>query len=150
MSQQDSPFQEPGSGPQPAAPSPGPKTAGPFSARPTGENHLAAQLKAAQRQITNLLILLLVVSGTFSIFLWQQVHHDRLNLDMLAQQERQMAQAQQVIDNYNDQAVPAMSRFFQQLNEYAKSHPDVLPILMKYGLLQEKPEASGAAPKPKP
>ena len=136
MSQQDSLFQEPGA---PAAASPQP-VAGGFS---RGDD-LSAQLKAAQRTLSNLLILLLIVSGTFSIFLLQQVRHDRADLQGLKSQREQLEQAHQVIANYNQQTVPAVRQFLQQLSAYAQSHPDVIPILMKYGLAEPSATPAGA------
>ena len=131
MSEQDSLFKQPGTTEQTAAASGTSPT--PFSSAMSRDD-LAAQLKASQRSVSNLLILLLVVSGTLSIFLLQEVRYDRADLAALKGQEEQLQQARQLIDNYNQQTVPAMQNFLKQLASYAEAHPDVMPILMKYGL----------------
>lgn len=146
MSQQHSLFQEPASGNSRstgAAP-----TQTPFSAPPSPEDSLAAELKAARRQIINLFVLLLVLSGTFSIYLLQQVRHERATLSALASQEAQMTQAKQIIADYNEQSVPAMQDFINKLANYAKTDPDVLPILAKYGLVSQKPATNATASGP--
>ena len=144
MSQQDSLFQEPGTGSQPSTTSAGAAT--PFSATQPGTSDLGAQLKGAQRQVSNLLVLLLLVSGTLSIYLFQEVRYDRANLATLAAQQQQLPQARQLIANYNQNSVPAMQKFIKQLGEYAQTHPDVLPILAKYGLVRQNAAPSGTAP----
>ena len=132
MSQQDSLFQEPGAA-GPAAANTSDSTT-PFSGGPSRADDPAAQLRAAQRSVSNLLILLLVVSGTLSIFLLQQVRYDRADLAGMNAQEEQLQQARQVIANYNQQTIPAVRAFLKQLGDYAQAHPDVMPILLKYGL----------------
>lgn len=142
MSQQDSLFKEPAPGREATAA----RSSTPFSASQPSDSDVAAQLKTAQRQVSNLLVMLLVVSGTFSIYLFQEVRYDRANLAVLAPQAQQQAQANELIATYNQKSVPAMQNFFTQLGEYSKTHPDVLPILAKYGLVQQKPQAAGVPP----
>jgi hypothetical protein len=143
MSQQDSLFQEPGAtGPVAASTN---ASAQPIPGGSTRGDDLSRELKAAQRTVFNLLILLLVVSGTLSIFLLQQVRHDRADLTGLRLQEQQLEQAHQAIANYNEQTVPAVRQFLQQLSSYAQAHPDVIPILMKYGLTESSATPAGAA-----
>jgi hypothetical protein len=148
MSDQNSLFQEPGSGnPAGAAPD-APVT--PFSERRPAGPDLGAELKAIQRQLSNLMIVLLVVSGTLAIFLLQEVRYAKADFANLRSQSEQLDEARQVIANYNQKSVPAMQGFLSQLGEYAKTHPDVLPILAKYGLARRNPEGAGAAPAPRP
>jgi hypothetical protein len=135
MSPQDSLFQEPGASKAPPA--------SPFSSADPQNADVTSQLKTAQRQLSNVLLLLLVVSGTFSIYMFQEVRYDRADLGNLQPQVRQLQQAQQVIANYNQVTVPAMTNFLNQLGVYAKAHPDVMPILVKHGLAQ--PSAPPAA-----
>lgn len=146
MSQQDSLFHEPAAGAPQSAGTAGTTT--PFSAPPSHEDRLTAELKAARRQIVNLFILLLALSGTFSIYLLQQVRHERAALNALVAQEAQLAQARQIIANYNTQSAPAIKDFMNRLAEYAKTDPDVLPVLGKYGLVSRRPAPAGSAPEP--
>ena len=115
MSEQDSFFKEGGVSGQPQSSPESLST--PFSA-PTREAEVAAQLKTAQRQLSNLMIVLLVVSGTLAIFLLQQVRYAKADLVSLEGPAQQLEQARQVIANYNQNNVPAMQNFMQQLVEY--------------------------------
>jgi hypothetical protein len=144
MSNQDSLFKEPGMSDQSTS---SPATT-PFSAPAGGDADLARRLETTQRQLSNLTIVLLVVSGTFAIFLLQQVRYSRADVATLANQSQQLEQAQQMIAAYNEKSVPAMRQFVQQLGEYSKTHPDVLPILAKYGLVTRTPNPAGAAQPP--
>jgi hypothetical protein len=148
MSEQDSLFKQPGDETTSAG------TPTPFS-RPAGtESDLAEQLRMAQRQLSNLmvvlLVFLLVVSGTLAIFLWQQVRYAKADLVTLQVQSQQLDQAKQIIAEYNSKSVPAMQKFINDLGQYAGSHPDVLPIMAKYGLVQRKPATTGTGPAPNP
>ncbi|MCU0771796.1 MAG: hypothetical protein MUE94_08530 [Verrucomicrobia bacterium] len=147
MSQQESLFQEPGAAGQPASAADRP--AGPFSVKPSAEPDPAASLRAAERQVSNLLILLLVISGTLTIYLLQQVRYARADMAAIQLQAQQLEEARQVINAYNEKNVPVMRQFIEQLGEYSKTHPDVLPILAKYGLVQRAP-SPGSPPAQKP
>jgi len=119
----------------------------PFSGKAQGGTSLEAQLKTAQRQLSNVLILMFVLSGTFAIFLLQQVRYDRADLSGLRAQEQQLKQAKQTIANYNEQSVPIMRKLVSQLQEFSKSNPSVLPILVRYNVVQPAvPPAGATAP----
>ena len=148
MSQQDTLFQDPGARSQPSTPASGSST--PSAAGQSRESDLAAELKVARRQISNLLIMLLVVSGTLTIYLLQEVRYDRANLNVLAAQEARLPQARQIITDYNQNRVPAVQSFLEQLQEYGKTHPDILPLLAKYGLVRPAPLPSDAPPEENP
>lgn len=148
MSPQDSLFQNQGNRSQPSPSPSGSST--PFAAGQARESDLQAELKVAKRQISNLLIMLLVVSGTLTIYLLQQVRYDRANLALLANQEARLPEARQIISDYNQKRVPAMQNFLEQLQEYGKTHPDILPLLAKYGLVRPDPSPSETAPEETP
>ena len=138
MSQQDSLFNEPGPKPQPRATSTSP---GPTSLA-TGTDDMAAVVKALQSQVATLLVLLLIVSGTMTIYLFRQVSHVRKDL------EATRPRAQQMIDEYNQRTAPAIQRFTAELGKYAETHPDVLPILARYGLVRQNEASTGVMPAP--
>jgi hypothetical protein len=142
MSEQDSLFKEPGMNDQPNTTPEGAPT--PFSARGSNDSDLAQQLRTTQRQLSNLMLVLLVVSGTLAIFLLQQVRYARADVGSLQAQAQQIEQARQMIADYNANNVPAMKNFIQQLGEYATTHPDVLPVLAKYGLATRRPNPAPA------
>ena len=142
MSEQDSLFKEPGMNDQSNTAPDSSHT--PFSGRSPAGPDLALELKTTQRQLSNLMLVLLVVSGTLAIFLLQQVRYAKADLGSVQGQAQQLEQARQMIADYNANNVPAMSNFLQQLGEYAKTHPDVMPILAKYGLATRTANAAPA------
>jgi hypothetical protein len=84
------------------------------------------------------LILLLVVSATMTIFFLRQVSLARKDRDAL----------RPLIADYQTNAIPALNDFTAKLREYAKTHPDVVPLLAKYGVVQaSNAPAPATAPK---
>jgi hypothetical protein len=103
---------------------------------PAGTNDLQEQLDALRHLVVSALILLIVVSGTFNIYLlrqWRTVSKELTNY-------RQGAQ--QMIADYQKTSVPVMNDFLKKVTEFGRTHPDFVPILAKYNI---KP---GAAPGP--
>ena len=82
-----------------------------------------------RHQLNSVLILLLVVSATMTIFFWRQVN--------LTSKEKEALRSQ--VTDYQSNAVPALQEFTHKLQEYARTHPDVMPILTKYGAIQPAP-----------
>lgn len=89
---------------------------------------LQAQVTSLRQQLWTLLVLLVVVSGAFTIFLTAQVKFASNDL-------RDM---QQIVDQGK-----SMDVFLQKLVEYSRTHPDFVPILTKYGIT---PTANSPAP----
>lgn len=105
-----------------------------------------SQLKALQEQseslrqlVSALLLVLLLVSGTLTIFLGRQWRFTKSEIDLLS------PQAGQILNEFN-RNVPLMQDFVRKLNDYAKTHPDFAPIAAKYRLSEVlgKPGASPA------
>jgi hypothetical protein len=94
---------------------------------------LNSQVSALQRQVFILLVALVCVSGTLTIFLYRQARLSGKDIDAIK------PQAEQVIGVYNQNQV-MMTKFVEQLVAYGKTHPDFQPVLRKYGL------AGGATP----
>ncbi len=96
---------------------------------PTGElGELRAQFEALRGLVTSILILLVVVTGTFALYLGREVKfkHDELKAFR--------PQASQVIGDFNKNFAPGMNDFIRKLEDFARTHPDFAPILAKYGL----------------
>lgn len=91
---------------------------------------------ALRHQFNSVLILLLVVSFTLTIFFLRQV--------TLARKDRDGIRAGVV--EYQQNGVPALNEFTAKLREYAKTHPDVVPILVKYGVVQVSNTAPAMTP----
>jgi hypothetical protein len=98
-------------------------------------DELNSQIAALQRQVFVLLVALVVVSGTLTIFLYRQASLAGKDITAIK------PQAQQVVGLFN-QNQELMKKFAEQLVEYGKAHPEFRPVLVKYGLITRP----GAAP----
>jgi hypothetical protein len=112
----------------------------PAPAQPDAED-LQSQCDDLRRLVISVLILLIVVSGTFTIYLQRQYRTTSYEVAMLGPQVR----AEMV--PYS-RAKPGMDDFIRQIVEYSRTHPDFTPILNKYGIKPlATPPASGPAEK---
>jgi hypothetical protein len=80
-------------------------------------------ITALKNQIFTLLVALIVVSGTLTTMLYQQA----------SQANKDIAQGQQLAAVLN-QNEANMTAFATKLVAYSDKHPDLKPILLKYGL----------------
>jgi hypothetical protein len=90
-----------------------------------------------RQQLNSVLILLLVVSSTLTIFFLRQVTLARKDRDII----------RPGIVEYQQNGIPALNEFTTKLREYAKTHSDVVPILVKYRVLQDSNTTAPVAPK---
>lgn len=88
-------------------------------------------------QLNILLVGLMVLSATFAIFLWRQVHYARQDVQGLKQTAAYMFQA------FN-QEKPGMDAFVARLVEFGRTHTNFVPILQKYQITTA-PAAPAAA-----
>jgi hypothetical protein len=88
---------------------------------------LTDQIAALRRQITTLLLALIVVSGTLTVYLWYQSRVTGKEIDA------NKLQAMQVVNVFN-QTRPLVGKLIPQLVAYGQTHPDFQPILVKYGI----------------
>jgi hypothetical protein len=103
----------------------------------TSDNDLQAQCNALRHLITSTLILVIVISGTFNIYLlrqWKTTSKDLAGI---------RPQAAQMVADYQRVSAPLMNDFVVKLTEYGRTHPDFAPILAKYNL---KPTAATGVP----
>ena len=98
-----------------------------FTAEPAAPT-LQQQYDSLRQLVTSMLILLLIVSGTLNIFLWRQYRY--INKDL----ENFRPMAANVINGYNKGDGPAIDQFVRNIGEYGRTHPDIEPILTKYGI----------------
>jgi hypothetical protein len=100
----------------------------------------SSELESLQQLVNSMLVLLLVVSGTFTIFIlrqWKNAHND-----LQAVRPR----VAQMVAEYQATSEPVVKDFINRLTEFEKRYPDFAPILAKYGL--KGPSApTGVAPK---
>ena len=99
---------------------------------------LAGQLAALQRQVSTLLLALIVVSGTVAAYLGYESYH--LGKDISAINA-------QVVQPYM-QKLPAITNFVNQVVVYGQAHPDFRAILVKDGVVAVTPPAANTPAKP--
>ena len=98
---------------------------------------LQEEVSSLRQQVWTLLVLLLVVSGTLSIYLMRQVTYAR----------RDLSQLQQAVPQSQEQN-KGMDQFVYHLVDYSRTHPDFVPILNKYQIqVTPGPAPAAAAPK---
>lgn len=90
-----------------------------------------------------LLVAMVVLSGTFTAFLWRQVRYAKRDLEAL----RPLAARQ--IQEFN-QKKPEIDAFLARLAEYGRTHPDFAAIFNKYNLAAVTGAPPATAPAPAP
>jgi hypothetical protein len=86
-----------------------------------------SEISALRRQVFSLLVALVVVSGTLTIYLYRQASMTGKDLEAIK------PQATQLIGMFN-QNQTMMINFVNQLAAYGNAHPDFRPVLQKYGI----------------
>jgi hypothetical protein len=97
---------------------------------------LREQCDALRHLIVSALVLMLVVSGTLTIYLMRERKYT------IAELEAFRPQATSLIGEYEKNQGPMMDNFIKQITEYGRTHPDFAPIMTKYGL---KPTVPGSS-----
>ena len=103
------------------------------------QTELMDQIVALRHQVFTLLLALVVVSGTLTVYLYRQA--SITGKDVVAVKP----QATKIIQEFSHNRV-GMENFVKQLAAYGNTHPDFQPILRKYGIVQQTAPAL-AAPK---
>ena len=93
------------------------------------------EIAALKNQVFTLLMALIVVSGTLTIFLYRQ--------SSLAGSDLAQAKQLNVVVTQNENA---LMNFINSLVAYGEKHPDFLPILKKYGITPQPGVPAGTAP----
>jgi len=86
-----------------------------------------SEIAALRNQVYVLLVALIVVSGTLTVFLFRQTSIARKDIESVR------PQAEQVINALN-QNKQAIGTFVEQLVAYGQRHPEFVPVLAKYGI----------------
>lgn len=84
---------------------------------------LQEKFRWLHRQIQIILVLLILVSGTLTLFLLRQYREAKGGLQ----------NANQMVAQYTN-AAPAMDEFVKKVVDYARTHPDLAQALTKYGI----------------
>jgi hypothetical protein len=108
---------------------------------PTPQTELLDQVVALRQQVFTLLLALVVVSGTLTVYLYRQASTIGKDLNAVKPQATQMIEAFK-------REQPSMENFVKQLTAYGTTHPDFQPILKKYGIVpQAQPAPTPVSPK---
>jgi len=91
-----------------------------------------SEISALKRQVFTLLVALVVVSGTLTVYLYRQASITGKDITAI------QPQAQQLIGAFN-QNQSLMIGFVNQLVAYGQTHPDFRPVLLKYGIQPPPP-----------
>jgi hypothetical protein len=93
------------------------------SSEPTAKQ-LQEQVDSLRHILVSLLVLAIVISGTFTLFLLRQSKYARVEANNL----------QAAVNEYSTNNLPVIRDFRDKLSEYSKTHPEFAPIALKYGL----------------
>ena len=99
-----------------------------------------SEISALRNQVYFLLIALIVVSGTVTVYLYRQASVARKDIEAVK------PQAEQVIGLFN-QNQALMSNFFNAPVAYGTTHPEFQPILLKNGINVAQTPAPAASKK---
>lgn len=103
-------------------------------------DELTDTIGALRRQVTSLLLAMIIVSGTLGVYLWYQSHITGKATDALRPQAIQITK----VFEHNR---PGMNKFVRQLIVYGQSHPDFQPVLKKFGIPLTLPAETNSPPK---
>jgi hypothetical protein len=103
---------------------------------------LREQVESLRHLAGSMLILLVVVSGTFNIYLLRQWKTSKTDLAVFK------PQAANLIASYQKNEQPAVENFIKKMVEYGQTHPDFAPILNKYQIKAAPPPSGAASPVP--
>ena len=106
----------------------------PMSANP---QDLQKQLDGLQNRFVVALVLMLLIGGSLTGYLYGQNRVVKASL----------RDTEAFIKDYNERSVPKLRELQASLQNYSAAHPDLVPILQKYGMVAPKPGAAPAAPK---
>jgi len=108
------------------------------------DRDLQAQVDRLRQLLHSVLVLVIVVSGTLTIYLLREVRYSRAELQALR------PNATNIITQYEKTVGPNMDQFVRRLATYGKTHPDFQPILTKYSLNKSLTNAPAGAKAPSP
>jgi len=102
-----------------------------------------SEIETLRHLLLSTLVLVIIVSGTFNVYLLRQVRNMQKDLDLIR------LNANQVVGAYNAE-FPQMQEFVRRLTEFGRTNPDFVPILAKYGQAPTNAPVSTPAAKSPP
>jgi len=111
-----------------------------LSAQPELEE-VKAECESLRHALVSVLILVLVISGTLNLFFLRQYRNAKAQLKIDG------PRVQQLVAEYNRNEGPALTDLVKKLTDFGKTHPDIEPLLARYGIKPASPtNAAAAAP----
>ena len=110
------------------------------SPAPGDLNQLEAELQSLRQLIISVLVLMIIISGTLSIYLLRQWRMTSKDLASIR------PAASQVFAEYTKERAPRMDAFLERLKDYGRTHSDFVPILIRYQLVSNTSPAVGVSP----
>ncbi len=107
---------------------------------PADSSQWQTQFEDLRHLVVSILILLVVVSGTFSVFLLR--HWSQTRRDLAAYR----IDASAFVDAYSKQGGPQMDAFVEKLKDYGRTHADFAQILARYGITPGSPANPSTPP----
>jgi hypothetical protein len=98
----------------------------PVSAAADDSSDLREQIESLRHLVGSILILLVIVSGTLTIYLKRQVKTITDEVDGFR------PGATNAIAIFQKQQKPAMEEFAKKIQQYGQTHPDFAPVLAKW------------------
>lgn len=98
----------------------------PVSTAADDSSDLREQIESLRHLVGSILIFLVIVSGTLTIYLKRQVKTITDEIDGFR------PGANNAIANYQKQQKPAMEEFAKKIQQYGQTHPDFAPTLAKW------------------
>lgn len=103
-----------------------------------------SEIAALRNQVYVMLVALVVVSGTLTVYMYRQASMTRKDIDAIR------PQAEQMINTLN-QNKQAIGGFVEAVVAYGQKHPEFDPVLAKYGIqvrnLPPAPQPAAMPPK---
>ncbi len=104
------------------------------------QTEISDQIAALRKQTFTLLLALIIVSGTLTVFLYRQASLTRRDIAAIQPQAMQLIQA-------FSQNGPNIQAFVKHVQAFGVTHPDFQPILKKYGIAPTNVTAPVTTPK---
>ncbi len=99
------------------------------------------QVETLRKLFIAALVALLILSGALNIFFLRQMIFTRKDLDVIR------PQVNQLLSNYQASEDPQIKSFLSSLITFGRTHPDFIPILVKYKVVPDTtPRTAAPAP----
>jgi len=115
----------------------------PISSSPQSDlDLLREQVESLRQLVVSILILSIVITGAFDLFLLRQYRYAHADLLSIK------PQAEQIMAGYQKGGAAAMDEFVRRISLYGQTNKDFAPYMAKYGLNRMQSNAAPSAAVP--